>query len=126
MNQRKTISAGSWAATVVVLLFGFWLHKRFGFAAMWTALSLILGVVVALNIWMGFKAARQRLYLQELIHKLADGKSIEELQSQHPDFLSTIRTWQDASIEDTLAALDENQARDLRKALGRSDPSVPN
>jgi len=119
INQRRMISAGSWAATIAVLLFGFWLKKRFGAGVMWTALSLVLGLLVVLNVWVGSKAARQRLEFQELIHRLTDGKSVEEVANQHPDFLATIRTWPDTTIENMLEALDESQARDLRRALGR-------
>jgi len=117
MNQRTMISAGSWAATIVVLLFGFWLGKQFGSAVMWTTLTLILGLLVFLNVWIGSKAARARLELQEVVRQLVSGRSVEEITRLYPDFLVKVRRWSDGNIEALFEALDEDKARDLRKAL---------
>ncbi len=118
---QRLISAGSWAGTILVLSLGFWLNKRFGITVMWTALVGFLGLVLVLNIWMGSKAARQRLEFQELIHQLTAGKTIEQIQMEHPDFLPKIRSFSDSGIQNMLEVLDEEQARDLRRSLGRTD-----
>lgn len=119
MNQRKMISLGSWVATIIVLGLGYWLGQRLGSIFMWGFLISMLALVVALAIWMGRKGERARLELQENFLRLARGKSIDELTRQHHDFLPSLRRWPEKSLEAIFEALDEDQARELRKALNR-------
>src|SRR5258707_9226779 len=51
MNQRKVVSAGSWAAAIVALLLGAWVNRRPGSVLMRTAFFVALGLVTLFFIW---------------------------------------------------------------------------
>ena len=122
MNQRNLLSAASWVLTILVVLLGVWLQRRFGGVVEWAVLGAILAVIIGLSIWLRTKVSRKRLEFQELVIQLARGKTIAQLESEHPDFLRTIRSWPAESVERAIDALDEQQGRDLRAALRRGTP----
>jgi len=117
VTEKTTIWIVSWIGTLLVLAVGFWLSQRFGSAVMWAVLLLILAVLVTLQGWMGSKAARARLELQENFLELARGKSIHELTREHPDLFVRLGKLPEKSLEAILETLDETQARDLLEGI---------